>query len=305
MIKLFRIIKSGFLNFKRSGTVSWAAVLVMTITLSVITSIILLQAILNFSLNEIKQKVDITVYFTVGAPLNDITTLQKSISELPEVEYVSLVSAEEALANFRERHKGDYATLSALDEIKENPLGAYLNIKAKEVSQYEGIAQFLKSENILSSSSGSVIDKVNYNDNEAVIERLNSIIAGATKLGIIITIILIAISIIITLNTIRLTIFISKEEIGVMRLVGASKMAVRGPFMVEGIIYGIISTIITIIIFFPITGWFSGSMTEFVGLDINDYYISNFLQIFIILLLSGGFLGVVSSFLAIRRYLNR
>ncbi|MFA6258741.1 MAG: permease-like cell division protein FtsX [Candidatus Paceibacterota bacterium] len=305
MIKLLRIIKAGFLNFKRSGTVSWASVLIMTITLSVITCIILLQAILNFSLNEIKEKVDIAIYFNVGAPSEEILALRDSLKELPEVDSVTYVSAEEALAIFRQRHEGDYATLAALDEIKENPLGAYLNIKAKQVSQYEGIADFLKSDDVLSSTSGSIIDKVNYFENKIVIDKLNSIISGAKSLGAIITIILIIISLIITLNTIRLAIFISKEEIGVMRLVGASKMTVRGPFLVEGIIYGLVATIITITLFFPITGWFSSGMTDFLGININEYYVSNFLQISVILIISGGLLGTVSSFLAIRKYLNK
>lgn len=305
MIKLLRIIKAGFLNFKRSGTVSWAAVLVMTITLSVITSIILLQAVLNFSLNEIKSKVDVTIYFNVGAQEAEILSLRDSLVELPEIDSVSYVSADEALSIFRARHEGDYATLAALDEIGDNPLGAYLNVKAKNVSQYEGIANFLKSENVLSSGPGSVIDKVNYHENKLVIDRLNSIIDGARKLGAILTLVLIIISIIITLNTVRLAIFISKEEIGVMRLVGASKMTVRGPFMVEGIIYGLAATVITLIVFIPVTGWLGSNMAGFLGIDIRDYYLSNFFQILIILALSGGVLGAISSFLAIRRYLNK
>ncbi len=138
-----------------------------------------------------------------------------------------------------------------------------------------------------------------------VIDRLNNIISGAQKLGFLITLILVIISIIITFNTIRLTIFISKEEIGVMRLVGASKMRVRGPFMVEGAIYGIIATVITLILFFPLTIYLGHNMARFLGLNIYDYYLSNLFQIFIIILLSGVLLGVISSFFATRKYLNK
>jgi cell division transport system permease protein len=113
------------------------------------------------------------------------------------------------------------------------------------------------------------------------------------------------ISIIITLNTIGLTIFISKEEIGVMRLVGASKMYVRGPFMIEGAIYGIIATLFTLFIFWPVTFWLGRNMTNFLGINMYDYFISNFFLIFAILLLSGVGLGIVSSFLAVRKYLNK
>ncbi len=305
MIELKRIIKAGFMNFTRSGIVSWAAVLVVTITLSVITTIILLQAVLHSSLDQIKDKVDVTIYFNVGALESKIMSLKESLDNLPEVEKISYISATEALKLFRERHQNDYPTIQALDEIKDNPLGAYLNVKAKEVSQYESIANFLKSDNTLVLGSTSIIDKVNYNQNKTVIDRLNNIISGAQKLGFLVTIILVIISIIITFNTIRLTIFISKEEIGVMRLVGASKIRVRGPFMVEGAIYGIIATIVTLIIFWPLTFYLGHNMTNFLGLNIYDYYISNLFQISVIILLSGVLLGMISSFIAIRKYLNK
>lgn len=305
MTELKRIIKSGLVNFKRGGLVSFAAVLVVTITLSVITTIIFLQAVLYFSLDSIKDKVDVTIYFTAGAPEDNILSLKASLEKLPEVASVSYTSADNALQLFRDRHQNDYPTIAALDEIGSNPLGAYLNVKAKEVSQYEGIANFLQGDNVLVSGSTNIIDKVNYNQNKLVIDRLNAIISGAQKLGFLITILLTIISIIITFNTIRLAIFISKEEIGVMRLVGASKMRVRGPFMVEGAIYGIIATITTLIIFLPATAWLGHNMTGFLGLNIYDYYISNFFQIFAIILLSGILSGVISSFLAVRRYLNK
>lgn len=305
MVIFRRIAKAGFLNFTRGGLVSFASVLVMTITLSVITAIILLQAVLYFSLDQIKNKVDVTIYFTVGAPEAKILALEDSIKQLPEVGDVAYVSAEEALQIFRDRHKDDYPTIQALDEINENPLGAYLNVRAKEISQYEGIANFLKSDNALVLGSANIIDKVNYHQNKLVIDKLNGIINGAHKLGFLLTLILVVISIIVTFNTIRLTIFISKAEIGVMQLVGASKMRVQGPFMVEGAIYGIIATVATLIIFFPLTIWFGSNMSGFLGMNLYDYYASNFIQISIMVLLSGIVLGIVSSFFAVRKYLNK
>ena len=123
MIALKRIVKSGFTNFRRNGVVSWAAVLVTTITLSVITALILLQAVLNFSLNQIKDKVDVTIYFNVSAPEDKILTLKNTLVKLPEVANISYTTAEQALKDFRDRHSNDYPTIQALDEIKDNPLG--------------------------------------------------------------------------------------------------------------------------------------------------------------------------------------
>ncbi|MEK7564489.1 MAG: permease-like cell division protein FtsX [Patescibacteria group bacterium] len=305
MTELKRIIKAGFLNFTRNSSISVAAVLQVVNTLAVISVIILLQAVLYFSLDTIKDKVDVTIYFNVGAPEDKITLLKDSISKLPEVDQVTYTTSADALKIFRERHANDYPTIAALDEIGTNPLGGYLNIKAREISQYESIANFLKSENALSLGSDTIIEKVNYHQNKLVIDRLSTIIGGARKLGFLLTLYLVISSIFITFNTIRLAIFISKEEIGVMRLVGASKMYVRGPFMVEGLIYGIIATFITLVAFFPVTFWLGANMTDFLGIDLYEYYLSNFFQMFVILLFSGIVLGMISSFLAVRKYLNK
>jgi len=303
MTDLKRVIKSGFINFKRGGLVSFSATLQVVNTLAVILTIILLQAVLYSSLNTVKEKVDVTIYFTVDAPQDKILALKDSLEKLPEVSTISYTTREEVLSKFRARHINDYSTIASLDEIGINPFGATLNIRTKEVYQYESIANFLKSDNALALGSVDIIDHPSYN--KLVIDRLNTIISGAQKLGFLLTLYLIISSIIITFNTIRLTIFFTKEEIGVMRLVGASKMRVRGPFLIEGAIYGIIATFATLIIFWPVTAWLGENMSNFLGFNMYNYFISNFFQIFAIILLSGILLGVISSFLAIRKYLNK
>lgn len=304
-IDIKRIIRTGWTNFKRSVFVSIASVLVFTITLSVIISLIFLQKTLHNSLDQIKDKVDITVYFTTSASEPEILSYKNTLEKLKEVENVSYTSAGKALEDFRTRHKDDYLTIEALDELPDNPLGATLDIKAKDPTQYESISKYLNNNDILDTNGSSLIYKINYNQNKLIIDRLNSLINGAQKLGFLITLILVIISITITFNTIRLTIHMSKEEIGVMRLVGAANRYIRGPFMVEGVIYGVVASVLTMIIFLPITIWFGHHMSEFLGLNLYKYYISNIFQILIILLASGILLGAVSAFIATRKYLNK
>lgn len=301
-----RIARSGFFSFWRNGFVSLSSVLVMIITLFVITSTIFLGAILNASLQEIKNKVDINVYFVRTAPESDILALQKALEVLPEVKVpVEYVSREDALADFRLKHQDDQFTLQALDELGENPLGASLNIRAKEPSQYEGIAEFLKSKDALADDGTTIIDKINYYQNKTAIDTLTKMINSANRLGFIVTLFLVLVSILITFNTIRLAIFMSRDEISVMRLVGASRMYIRGPFIVSGAIYGVVSGFITLILFFPITLWLGNATAEFfVGLNVFSYYISNFAQIFLIVIFSGAFVGALSSFLAVRKHLK-
>lgn len=305
-ISFKRIIKSGFTSFWRNGFISTSSVLVMVITLSVISSTIFLSAILNASLDEIKNKVDINVYFLKNSPEEDIMALKKSLEALPEVKLpIVYISKEDALADFKKKHENDEFTLQALDEIGENPLGASLNIKAKEPSQYAGIAEFLKGSDALSKNGSVIIDKVNYYQNKNAIDALTRLLNSANKVGFALIVFMIVISVLITLNTIRLVIFMSKEEISVMRLVGASLMYIRGPFIVSGAIYGFISAILTLVLFYPITYWLGQSTADFfVGLNVFKYYISNFGQIFLIIVLSGIGIGGFSSLLAVRKHLR-
>lgn len=304
-VDIKRITKSGLKSFRRNGIVSIASVLITTITLSVIAGLIFLQAILNFSLAEIQDKVDVTIYFTSTAVENTILDLKTSIETLPEVEHVEYVSEEQALELFKERHQNDYITLQALEEIGDNPLGASLNVKAKETSQYETVVKFLEGDSQAVKSASGSIDKVNYYQNKAVIDRLSVLANGAEKLGYIISFVMIVISIMITFTTIRLAIFISREEIGIMRLVGAGNHYIRGPFLIEGIIYGVMASLISMLIFYPFTYWAGNHLSDFFGMNLFDYYLSNFFQIFAIVLISGIVIGAISSWIAISRYLKK
>lgn len=300
-----RVIRSGFINFWRNGFVSLASVLVMVITLFVIGSIIFTTALLTSSLNQIKDKVDINVYMTTDAKEDDIAALQKNIESLPQVSSVEYITREQALANFKERHANDQLTLQALEELDDNPLGAILNVKAKETSQYEGISTYLQGKNILNASGVPIVDKVNYTQNKVAIDKLTRIIDAGQKLGLVISLLLAIISILITFNTIRLAIFISREEIAVMKLVGASNKYIRGPFVIVGIMYGFVAGVITLGLFYPATFWL-GKSTEsfFTGINIFNYYITHFAQIFTIVILGGIIIGAVSSYLAVKKYLN-
>lgn len=304
-INIKRIIKSGYSSFMRSGFTSLASVLVMTITLTVFTGLIYLQATLHTSLENIKEKVDVTIYFVPGTIESKVMTVKDSLTKLPEVASVTYTSQEDALANFRERHSNDYLTIQALDELNENPLGASLNVKAKDPSQYESISKYFDQNNDMSKEALIIIDKIDYHQNKLVIERLTAIITGAQRLGFTLSLILILVSIMITFNTIRLIIYMSREEISVMRLVGAANKYIRGPFMVSGALVGVFASVITILLFWPLSVWLGSQMTEFLGINLFHYYTSNFFQIFFILLFSGIMIGGISSLFAIHRYLKK
>ena len=139
-----RVFRSGFIGFWRNAFVSFTAIFVITVTLLVIGASILFKETLTVSLEHIQDKVDINVYMVTTANENEVLALKSELEQLPEVKEVTYTSREDALAQFRSRHENDETILSALEELDENPLGASLSIRAKQTSQYEGIAAFLK-----------------------------------------------------------------------------------------------------------------------------------------------------------------
>ncbi len=304
-INFKRITKTGFMNFWRNSTVSLASVFMMMVTLSVIGFILLGGAVLNNSLDALRDKVDISVTFIPTAGEDDILDIKRSLESLSEVSLVTYTTREEALESFKIRHANDQSILTALNELNENPLGAALDIKAKDPSQYQSIAEFLESSSVLSSAGVTIIDHVNYYQNKVAIDKLTGIIRGADKLGFAVSIAFILLSILIAFNTIRLTIYIAREEISVMRLVGASNTYIQGPFVVVGIIYGLVGAITALILFIPVTYWIGGATENFfIGLNLFHYYVRNFPEIFLVLVGSGILVGAVSSLLAVRRYLR-
>lgn len=300
-----RVLGSGGKNFLRGGAVSAATVLIMTVTLAIIGSLIFLSALLSYTLNTIKDKVDVSVYFVTTASEQEILAVKDRLEKLPQVATVTYTSADEALTAFRERHANDQLTLQALDQLGGNPLDASLEIRAKDPSEYESIVSFLEASPTLSAGGGSIVDRINYAQNKEVIDRLTLAMRATREIGFVVVALFALASILIAFATIRLAIYTAKDEIAVMRLVGATNAYVRGPFMVTGVITGIIASFLVLVLLWPVT-WYTSVKTAgwFGGFDIAAYYGSHFFFIALVLLGSGIVLGAVASVLAIRKYLN-
>lgn len=295
-----RVARYGFIGFLRNGFVSLAAVLIMTITLFVSSVLIIAGAALDSTLEQLMEKVDVNVYFVTSASEDQVMEVKRQLEALPEVASVEYVSREQALAEFRERHKNEASTIQALDQLSENPLGASLAIRAKETSQYESIAEFLSTR-----QDGGLISKVNFYQNKSAIDRLTSIIETSRTVGLATAIFLAGASILIAFNTIRLAIYTSRDEIGVMNLVGAGHWYVRGPFMIAGILYGLIAGVIVLLILYPATAWVGPASERFFGsFNVFDYFVGNFPSLLLTILGLGIALGAISSYLAVRRYLR-
>jgi len=312
---LRRITRTGFVNFWRNGFLSFAAIVVITLSLLTFGFIIFSGAFGRALIADVKDKVDINVYFAIAAPEADILSLQKDINALPEVASTEYISRDSALATFKDKWKDNSLIMQGLTEIGDNPFPASLNIKAKEPGQYGSIATFLQNKNPLDSSGTPLIEKINYQQNKLIIDRLSRIIPAVEQTGSVIAIILIIVAMIVVFNTIRLIIFTSKEEIAVMKLVGASNIYVRGPLVVSGVMYGIVSAAITLVIIAAVAYWSDALLLKIAGVQIaadfqtivnvsSTYFGQNFGEIFIIIMGAGIILGGVSSYVAARKYLK-
>ena len=297
---LFRIIKYGFLGFWRNGWLSTATLSIIVLALLVFEGLIISNVLTKTALTSLQEKIDISVYFKSNTSEDDILKIKKSLESLAEVKGVEYISRDRALEIFKERHKDDPTITQSLEELKENPLLASLNIKAHNPKEYVTIADHLEKADFK-----VWFEKVTYAQNAIVIERLGRIIDTAEKGGLILIIFLALIAVLITFNTIRLAIYSSREEIGIMRLVGASNSFIRGPYVVEGIIYGLVAGILSVIIALPIIYFVSPYVKIFISeMNLWTYFTSHLIGILEYQLLFGIGLGVISSVIAIRKYLR-
>ncbi len=300
-----RTILAGLRGFYRNKTVSLSSIFILTITLSIVTSFYLFGAVFDYTLEQIKGRVDVRVYFTVDATEQQVTEVRAKLLGLPDVKEVTYASREQALQDFRKKHEGDQLTLQALDELNENPFGSSLSVLAKDTARYEAIASQLSEGSGFLGDARGVIDKVNYTQIKDSIDKLNSIIGWTNTVGFWLSVVFVLMSCMIVYNTIRLAIFVYRDEIAVMKLVGASNMFIRGPFIVEAVLYAVVATFATLVIFFPATMWVTKKTVFFFeGLNINAFYTAHFLELTATLVIFGSVLTVISSLLAVRKYLK-
>ncbi|MCL4403767.1 ABC transporter permease [Patescibacteria group bacterium] len=300
MVTLFRIIKYGVQSFLRNGWLSVSTVGIMILALLVFEGLILFNVVSQGAVQAIENKVDITVYFQSNVPEDTILNLKKSLEGLSEVKYVQYISQDQALANFKVAHANDPTITQTLSELSANPLLASLNIKAQDIHHYDAIASYLEKPDF-----SGIIQKISYAQNQVVIDRLSAFIDNMTRGGFILTIFLAFLAASVTFNTIRLGIFSNREQIGIMRLVGASNNFIRGPYVIEGTIYGIIAAVVSFLVFIPIIAAVSPAISSFVPeVNLQGYFGANFLSVFLYQIVFGVVLGIVSSVIATRRYLN-
>jgi cell division transport system permease protein len=299
---LKRVIKFAFTDFSRNKGVSLAAVFVLVITIMLATGLLFFQGISQYLVSQAQDKIDITAYFKEEVSEEEILNIKDEILKMsPDVKGVEYVSKEDALKSFTEKHEDNDVFSKALEEVGQNPFLPSLNITTTgSTLQYEQISNFLQTD-----TYSSFIEKVDFSQKKNTIEKVFAITSSINVFGLILGIILVIVAVIVVLNTIKLTIDSSKNEINTMRIVGASDWFIRGPFIVQGAIYGLIAFVICFLLS-AFSAYFLASKIGVVlpGFNIFNYFLSNFWLFALIQLFFGAGLGIISSFIVVKKYLE-
>lgn len=299
---LGRILKFGFQNFKRNFWLSLVTVFILVLTLFSISVVFTLNVVADNAIKSVKDQVDIDVFFDPTVPEDKVVAVQAYLESISEVKSVEYISKEQALENFKEAHKDDVQIQESLSEIEENPLPSALVVKAVNLDDYSSIV--VKLDN---SEYSDLIASRNFEDNQVVIERLTRITDRIYQFGIGVSAIFILVAILVVFNTLRMNMYTQREELGIMRLVGAQNMFIRLPFVLESVLYGILASVVTILILFPLLSAVSPYIDSlFEGYDFNmfEYFTANFWAMLGLQILISIVISVISGMIAISRYLR-
>lgn len=303
LISTTRVIKFAFRDFWRNLGLSLMTVTILILTYVSLNLLVLVNFFTETAIKTVEDRVDISVYFGPEVSDDRIHGVRGNLTTLPEVREVNFISREEALAQFKANHADEPEILEALDEVGENPLGAVLVVKAKDATDFGPILEYLQSSEV-----AALVEDKTVEDHRGLVERLTEITGKIEQAALALTLLFAVISLLIVFNTIRVAIYIHREEIAIMRLVGASGNFVRLPFLIETFLYNLLALGIVAAALFPLLRLMEPGAASFFATDaigLEGYFRANWLRIFGYQLAAVGFLSLVAAWLSMRRYLRK
>ena len=305
LVTLSRILKTGIVNFIRNAWLAIAAMAVMVVTLTIVLFSLITNATFANTIKTITDKIDISVYLSDSITSEQRSQLITSLESLPNVKSLKYVSKADALKDYLADNAGNPELLSAVSQT-DNPLPATLQLKPRDLNKLEEIKTYLSKADVKALQS----DEPSYSgDRKEAIDRITHATNIMQRAGVIAVLVFTVISVLIIFNTIQMAIFNRRDELTIMRLLGAKTWYIRGPFVVESILYGVISAFISVGV---IHGLFVASRSALEAtslglLDINysaEYFQTHFWDLLLLQLGIGILIGAVSSIIATRRYLK-
>ncbi len=303
MITFWRVFKSGFRNTFRHAWLSTAATAIMAVTLLIMTFFAFSIYFVQSQLKEVQQKIDLTLFISDDAKDEEIKALQAKVLTTSGVTTVEFVSKLDALKRLENSSKEGSKLAKSASEIG-NPLPASLEVKLAVIDDIGAINKTIRGY-----PEGAIITETSYDSSDdnrkGVIENIIRISNAVTRVGGVLSAVFLIIALLIIFNTVRMAIYTRREEIEIMKLVGATKWFVRGPFIIEGSMYGVFGATIAVMALVPLSRVINQFLVEKLNAGATvGYFSSNFMLIFLAIYGLGIIIGALSSWLAISRHLK-
>ena len=304
-ITFLRMCRYGVNNFTRNAWLTIAATAVMTITLFVVFVSVVSQNVMSNTLQTVRESVSMSIYLKNATTQQEANKVVAEVKKLSSVTDVTVQTPEQAREAFIQDNKTDNSTLDAVKEAT-NKFPWTLKIQVVDINNTSQLAALVKDNAIVKAAVDPDRDPSFAGQRREAIEKSAGTAAFAQQVGIIVSVVFVAISTLIIFNTIRMAIFNRREEIQMMKLIGAERSFIRGPFIVEAVVYGFFAAILASCIGFALF-IFAKPALENAGVAVTQT--ESLLTIyagFVLLgmILVGAIIGIISSLLATRRYLK-
>ena len=300
---LIRITLFAWQSFWRNFWLSVVTVSIIVLTFISINSLVIINFIADAAVADVKDKVDVSLYFRPDITEAQVLEVQTYLSALTQVKDIVYVSQPEALNAFRQLHREDTTIIQSLESLDSNPLSATLQIHAKTIEDYPSIVDVINN----SKYNDLILDK-SFDDNQRYISGIKSTSDNVNRIVLIMSILFTAIAVLIVFNTIRVAIYTHQQEIHIMKLVGATNWFIRAPFLFEAIFYGVLACLVSIAGVYGLLNFIQPHIFRYFidapKFDVVGYFNTNFWKIFGVELLVIILLNITSSSIAIRRYLK-
>lgn len=300
LVSFYRINKLGVINFWRNGWLSFANSIILTMTLLVITIFLIFNLVIASTTKNIEEKINVSVYFNDEISLEEITILQKSLEKRNDIKEVVYISKEDALLRWQNLQVAQNVKDQVTNE--ENPLPRSLEIKANSPESLDSIAQFLSKD-----SYKNMIRSISYQQNRDIIKKLINITKFSQKLGFVVSIIFVSISILVILNTVRLAVYTRHKEIEVMKIVGASNHFIDYPFIVESLLIAIIATILATLLTWLGLHYVSEATSRYLGdvsINLALFFKSKIVIAMLLELALGSIISIGCTLVSLRKHLK-
>jgi len=304
-ITFMRMIRYGINNFSRNAWLTVAATAVMTITLLIVFMTLAARSTLVTTVDSIRDQVDMSIYLSNDTSEEDAATVVSDVKGLPGVKKVEYISPADARKDFAKQSKQNPDTLNALNQAT-NKFPGIVRVNLEDINDTSELTKFIETNQNYINNEDTDREPSFAGERKTAIQNIGQWVEVADRAGLGASIVFIVISSLIVFNTIRMAIFNRKEEIQMMKLIGADRSFIRGPFIVEAVVYGFIAAVLATVIGFLSLYAAKDSLTSFqIAIEPTLDYMMTYIGLIALGMVGlGGVIGVVSSLLATRKYLK-